>query len=501
MTRADTIAGWCQRIERSLYGAYGRAYAIIRESEERVAASVQLTPADVVQGYEFTGWPWPSGSEIPNEAAGYVSRHSPSGAAPLEALERLGGVRFANKLSHYLSAFIESVAHAWNVSPEALCKWGEEHCVPSAARKAEMCVDLLHWTMGVAQGRWDIRHAATEASDCGSDQAFQPHTACAPGLLVDDNDVPVQTPPSGYPITLPADGILVDDFGHPHDVTRAIEAVFECIFENADDRLSEAAECLGVRSITQWFAQTFFSEHIRRYSKSRRKAPIYWQLATPSASYSVWLYVHAFSRDTLFRVQNDYVAPKLAHEERRLEALNSEVREKATAAQRKELAEQEMLVEELRTFLEEVKLVAPLWNPQLDDGVIINFAPLWRLVPQNKGWQKELKSTWDALCDGKCDWTLLAMHLWPERVVPKCAMDRRIAITHNLEDVFWVENCDGKWTAREAPTRSVDELVRERTSPAVKSALKSLLDASPAAGSGGRGRRRRAMTAVEGGNT
>ncbi len=57
------------------------------------------------------------------------------------------------------------------------------------------------------------------------------------------------------------------------------------------------------------------------YSKSRRKAPIYWQLATPSASYSVWLYIHAFSKDTLFRVQNDYVAPKLAHEERKLESL------------------------------------------------------------------------------------------------------------------------------------------------------------------------------------
>ena len=39
----------------------------------------------------------------------------------------------------------------------------------------------------------------------------------------------------------------------------------------------------------------------------------------------------------------------------------------------------------------EVERVAPLWKPNLDDGVIINFAQLWRLVPQNKCWQKELK--------------------------------------------------------------------------------------------------------------
>lgn len=120
-----------------------------------------------------------------------------------------------------------------------------------------------------------------------------------------------------------------------------------------------------------------------------------------------------------------------------------------------------------------------------------NFAPLWRLVPQNRAWQKELKSTWGALCEGKYDWAQLAVHLWPERVVPKCAGDRSLAIAHGLEDVFWVEGSDGKWTARKIPTCSIDDLVRERTSPAVKSALKSLLEAPVATGNGGRGRRGR----------
>jgi hypothetical protein len=200
----------------------------------------------------------------------------------------------------------------------------------------------------------------------------------------------------------------------------------------------------------------------------------------------------------LFRVQNDYAAPKLAHEERRLELLFNELREHSTAAQRREIAVQKAFVEELRGFLEEVKRTAPLWNPNLDDGVIINFAPLWRLVPQNKPWQKELKSTWDALCEGKYDWAHLAMHLWPERVVPKCAKDRSLAIAHGLEDVFWVERSDRKWSERSSPTRSIDELVRERTSPAVKSALKSLLEAPVATGNGGRGRggRRRSAAAV-----
>ena len=29
------------------------------------------------------------------------------------------------------------------------------------------------------------------------------------------------------------------------------------------------------------------------------------------------------------------------------------------------------------------------------------------------------------------------MHLWPERVVPKCAEDASLAMAHGLDEVFW----------------------------------------------------------------
>ena len=126
--------------------------------------------------------------------------------------------------------------------------------------------------------------------------------------------------------------------------------------------------------------------------------------------------------------------------------------------------------------------IAPLWNPDLDDGVIINFAPLWRLVPHHRSWQKECKKVWDKLCKGEYDWAHLAMHLWPERVVPKCRKDRSLAIAHGLEDVFWEEDSDGKWKPRKVDSGTVDRLVADRSSAAVKDALESLLDApAPAA--------------------
>lgn len=324
---------------------------------------------------------------------------------------------------------------------------------------------LYSWLVGVAFGRFDKRLATGEREVPPEPQPFDPLPSRSRGMW-----------PEGEPRNVNVPQVLVDDPGHDSDLGA---------------RVDEAAANTGwpaPQELRSWLAREFFPLHIKMYSKSRRKAPIYWQLATPSASYSVWLYLHAFTKDTLYNVQNDHVVLKLAHEERKLESLRRGLGESSKAAERKALVAQENFVEELRALLEEVKRVAPLWNPNLDDGVIINFAPLWRLVPHHKPWQKELKATWDALCAGDYDWAHLAMHLWPERVVPKCATDRSLAIAHGLEDVFWIEGANKKWTARKKLLTPVDELVRERTSPAVKAGLKSLLEASAGATREGRKR-------------
>ncbi len=332
---------------------------------------------------------------------------------------------------------------------------------------------ILSFGVGVAFGRWDVSAVGRRDEILASVSALDPLLATGLGAL-DTTDVG-------------STRILADDPGTENDLAAAVSDVLCRLFCEESEVPTQVALALGVPSVREYLAgnggPSFFKAHLDHYSVSRRKAPIYWQLATPSASYSVWLYIHAFTKDTLFRVQNDYVAPKLAHEQRKLESLQAASQDGQTAADRKELAAQESHVEELRAFLDEVKRVAPLWNPNLDDGVIINFSLLWRLVPQHKPWQKELKSTWDALCTGKYDWAHLAMHLWPERVVPKCAKDRSLAIAHGLEEVFWVEGSDGKWTARKTPTTPISELIQERTSPAVQDALKRLLSApAPAAG-------------------
>lgn len=360
---------------------------------------------------------------------------------------------------------------------------GEENAEVDAA---PMVASLLSWTLGVAFGRFDVRLATGKRDAPPEPEPFDPLPVCSPGMLTRDDGLPVAAPPSGYPLTFPPDGILVDDPGHPRDVVRAVRSVFEAVFDEANARWHEAAELLGAPDLRTWFARDFFEPHIKRYSKSRRKAPIYWQLATASGSYSVWLYIHRATGDTLFRVLNDFVGPKLDHEKAKLDGLGQEAGANPSAAQRREIEQQETFVGELQALKAEVARVAPLWKPNLDDGVILNFAPLWRLVPQSRSWQGECKKAWDKLVAGDYDWAHLAMHLWPERVVPKCQNDRSLAIAHGLDDVFWHEDDSGTWRKSRVDDATVQRLIQERTSTTVKAALKDLLSAAAPTASKGR---------------
>ena len=344
--------------------------------------------------------------------------------------------------------------------------------------------ELLSWAVGVAFGRFDLRLATGERQAPPEPDPFDPLPVCSPGMLTGDDGLPPAVPPPGYPIAFPADGVLTDDPGHASDLTARVREVFGVVFgSQADARWQEAAELVAPRGhdLRRWLTREAFGLHLRAYSKSRRRAPIYWQLGTPSGSYSVWLYYHRFSRDTLYTVLNDYVAPKLRHEERRLTGLVQDAGLQPTPGQRRDIAAQEAFVEELRAFREELARVAPLWAPDLNDGVIINSAPLWRLLPQHKAWQREVKACWDKLVSGAYDWAQLAMHLWPERVLPKCATDRSLAIAHGLESAFWSEADDGKWRAREVTDETVHGLIDKRSSEAVRAARDSLLSA-PSAG-------------------
>jgi len=344
--------------------------------------------------------------------------------------------------------------------------------------------EVFSFALGTAFGRWDIRYATGERPAPELPDPFAPLPVCPPGMLQGDDGLPL-SPEAGrrlraecrYPLDVAWDGILVDDPEHPLDLVSRAQAALAVLWKDRAEALEhEACELLGVAALRDWFRRPagFFADHLKRYSKSRRQAPIYWPLSTASGSYTVWIYYHRFHKDTFYRVR-EMADEKLQHEERKLFTSPQEAGPSASSREAKAIAEQEKFVDELREFRTEVARVAPLWNPNLNDGVLINFAPFHRLIGHPK-WRKDVTACWEELAKGDYDWAHLAMHLWPARVIPKCATDRSLAIAHGHDETFWEPDPEkeGKFRPKTVAESEINRLIAERTGPAVKAALESL---------------------------
>jgi hypothetical protein len=339
-----------------------------------------------------------------------------------------------------------------------------------------LAAGLASWAVGVAVGRFDLRLATGERRAVEPDP-FDPLPMCSPGMLTGADGLPLVTPSPEYAVEVSP--VLVDDPGHRLDITFRVRSVFEAVFAQEADRWwGDVGIVLNAKGgeVGGWLTREFFDYHLKMYSKSRRKAPIFWPMGTKTGSYVIWLYAHQASPDSLFQILNDLVVPKLAVEERELTQLGLDAGADATASQRKAIDSRERFVAELREFREQLESVAPLWAPDLNDGTVIVLAPLWSLFAHHRAWSSELKRHWAKLAKGDYDWAQLAMRLWPERVVPKCAEDRSLAIAHGLEDVFWMKDkaSEDKWLPRQPPATPVDQLVAQRHSPATTAALQRM---------------------------
>ena len=250
---------------------------------------------------------------------------------------------------------------------------------------------------------------------------FDPLPKKAPGMLSADAE----------PFHVHA-GILVDDQGHPHDLARLAEEVLVRV----DVTVPE--------DVRRWLQRDFFAFHLQRYSKSRRKAPIYWPLSTTSGSYTLWVYYPRLTSQTLYTAINDFVEPKLKQVGAEVTALRNKGsnRTRDDEKQFEALQAFELELIELRDTL--LKL-APTYKPNHDDGVQISAAPLWPLF-RHKPWQKVLKDTWEKLKKGDYDWAHLAMYYWPDRVRVKCKTDKSLAIAHGLEDLYIEPEAEPKKT-------------------------------------------------------
>ena len=267
-------------------------------------------------------------------------------------------------------------------------------------------------------------------------------------MLTSEEGLPLHTVPSEYLLRISWDGILVDDSGpegtqpHQDDIVRRVREVFDLLWgDRAEAIEQEACEILGVRELREYSSRPvgFFEDHLKRYSKSRRKAPICWTLSTVSGSYTVWVYYQRLTDQTLYTIVNRYVEPKIAEVERVIAGIEKDI---ATASGRQATLlrnrgqEARVFLAELHDFRQELLRMAGLpYKPDINDGVIINAAPLYRMF-RHRQWAKDTRDCWERLEREEYEWAHMAYTIWPERVREVCRRDRSIAIAHGLESLF-----------------------------------------------------------------
>lgn len=295
---------------------------------------------------------------------------------------------------------------------------------------------ILSYAIGSSFGRRDIRIARDPTLVPAVPGPFAPLPPCSPAMPVGPDGLPARSgsivsepwlrarpivgtlppasvqpatvPDAAYPLRISWSGILVDDEDHPDDiVARSREALAALFGERSAAIESEAVQLLGFEDLREdgRNPRGFWADHLRRYAKKPRKAPIYWRLQSKNRHYAVWLYYPRLDGDLLFKVLPFYLEPKIRREEQRLADLRAQIGGSHGARARRQaeraLEQQEGRLADIREFRERLGRVADLHLvPNLDAGVVLNAAPLHELMP----WTAPARY-WRDLLQGKYDWS------------------------------------------------------------------------------------------------
>jgi hypothetical protein len=341
-----------------------------------------------------------------------------------ELCERRGPTRHYTKKAYFADRRLELISHLLEAHPASIVTARRERNVLPSGLVNNVTADLLSYCLGVAFGRWDIRCALSEIGLNADDEAvFAELQACPPGMLRSSEGGPATEGPDGYPLACAYDGVIPDDADNQDDVGRRVRQVLEIIWKDRAEAIEkEACKVIGVKELRDYFRRTgkgsFWDDHVSRYSKSRRKAPIYWLLQSSHKNFGLWLYYHRLDKDLLFKALVNYVEPKMRLETSRLETIRNRkaaAGESGRDAKRlaKEVERQEDLISELRDFEDKLRRAANLHlEPDLNDGVILNVALLQELVP----W-KEAKDCWEDLLAGRYEWSSIGKQLRQRELV------------------------------------------------------------------------------------
>ena len=330
--------------------------------------------------------------------------------------------------------------------------------------KKVMAQEIVMELVGMAFGRWDADYATgkktiPEFGDVFDALPFMPvvslqnessPNASGSGFPAWEQNIPKEGTnnsqggnTNGAYFSIPEDGILSMDADSPLSLTTHVRDVMRYIWdERADDIEYELCQLIGCKNLQNYLESPtgFFDYHFKRYTKSRRKAPIYWPLSSEDGSLTYWVYYPKLNQNTLHSL-----ILKLRDENERL---HSQIAATTDKTQQTLLRGRQQQVEGMMDELNNI--INAGYKPNHDDGVPVTSCPLVKLIA-HRGWKQECTENWEDLQKGEYDWSHLAMSMFPARVTQKAKKDWCLALTHGLEHL-----CENKPKEKKTRKKKVD---------------------------------------------
>lgn len=306
--------------------------------------------------------------------------------------------------------------------------------------KKVMAQEIVMELVGMTFGRWNTAYvkgeqAIPEFGDVFDALPFMPVVSQGEAACPARLDVPT-------------DGILTNNSDSSLCLATHVREVMHYLWaDRADDMEYELCQLIDCKSLQAYLASPtgFFDYHFKRYTKSRRKAPIYWLLASEDGTVDYWVYYPKLSKNTL---------PQLII---RLREQQEQLRTRLNAALAAHDKTQESQIraeqEQVEGMMDELnRILAAGYVPNHDDGVPVTAAPLLHLAA-SRSWRVECEKNMELLEKGDYDWSHLAMSMYPARVTQKAKKDWCMALTHGLEHI-----CENKPKEKKARKKKGDNI-------------------------------------------
>lgn len=304
--------------------------------------------------------------------------------------------------------------------------------------KKTMAQEIVMELVGMAFGRWNTAYAKGEKAIPAFGDVFD----ALPFMpVVSQGEEPCPTQ-----LAVPSDGIMTNEEESPLCLANHVREVMVWLWGNrADDMEYELCQLIGCKSLQTYLSSPtgFFDYHFKRYTKSRRKAPIYWLLASEDGTVDYWVYYPKLSKNTLpqliilLREKGEQLRTRL----NAALAAHDKTQETQVRAEQEQV---EGMMEKLNRIIEAG------YVPNHDDGVPVTAAPLQHLAA-SRLWRTECEKNMELLAKGDYDWSHLAMSMYPARVAQKAKKDWCMALTHGLEHI-----CENKPKEKKTRKKKAD---------------------------------------------